>query len=151
MATLVLTTVGGAIGGPVGAALGAMLGQQVDRAVLGGGKDRHGPRLTGLAVQTSSYGTQIPRIFGTMRVAGCVIWATDLIETRSRSRAGKGQPATTTYSYAASFAVALSARAITGWGGFGRRANCCAARRGTGRRRRVSGCTWAARTSCPIR
>lgn len=116
MATLVLTAVGGAIGGPAGAALGALLGQQVDRALLGGGRGRQGPRLTELAVQTSSYGTQIPKVFGTMRVAGCVIWSTDLIETRSRSRAGKGQPTTTSYSYAASFAVALSARAITGVG-----------------------------------
>ena len=112
MATLVLTVAGGAIGGPIGAAIGAVAGQQVDRAVLGGGKGREGPRLTELRVQTSSYGSSIPKLFGTMRVAGTVIWATDLIETRSSSRAGKGQPGVSTYSYAASFAVLLSARPI---------------------------------------
>ena len=115
MATLVLTAVGGAIGGPVGAAIGGLLGQRVDRAVLAP-RGRQGPRLTDLKVQTSSYGTAIPRVFGTMRVAGCVIWSTDLIETRQDGRAGKGQPVTTSYSYAASFAVALSARRIAGVG-----------------------------------
>ncbi|RDE04814.1 hypothetical protein DVW87_14665 [Sphingomonas aracearum] len=111
MATLVLSAVGTAIGGPIGGALGALLGQGVDREVLRP-PGRQGPRLTTLAVQTSTYGTPIPRLFGRMRVAGSVIWATDLIESHATSRAGKGQPSVTTYSYSASFAVALSARAI---------------------------------------
>ncbi len=111
MATLVLTAVGTAIGGPVGAAIGGLIGQGIDRRVLAP-KRREGPRLTELAVQTSSYGTQIPKLFGTMRVAGTVIWATDLIETRGRGGGAKGQPRVDTYSYSASFAVALSARAI---------------------------------------
>ena len=81
MATLVLTTVGGAIGGPIGAAVGAVLGQRVDAGLLAP-KGRQGPRLSELKVQTSSYGTQVPKVFGRMRVAGCVIWATDLIEQR---------------------------------------------------------------------
>ncbi|TCP93727.1 putative tail protein [Sphingomonas sp. PP-CE-1A-559] len=115
MATLVLTAVGSAVGGPIGGAIGALIGQSVDHALFGP-KRREGPRLVELAVQTSSYGAQIPKLFGTMRVAGTVIWATDLIESRASSRAGKGQPSTSTYSYAASFAVLLSARAIRGVG-----------------------------------
>ncbi|MFV0622961.1 phage tail protein [Sphingomonas sp. ac-8] len=115
MATLVLTVVGGAVGGPIGAALGATLGRTVDGSLFRP-KGRQGPRLTELAVQTSSYATQIPRLFGTMRVAGTVIWATDLIESRSTDSAGKGQPNITSYSYAASFAVLLSGRAIGGVG-----------------------------------
>ena len=111
MATLILTTVGNAIGGPVGGAIGALMGRSVD-ALLVRPKRREGPRLTELAVQTSSYGSQIPRLFGTMRVAGTVIWATDLIESRATSGGGKGQPGTATYSYAASFAVLLSARRV---------------------------------------
>ena len=110
MATLLLTTIGTAIGGPVGGALGALIGQRVD-GVLFAPKGREGPRLTDLSVQTSSYGSAIPRVFGTMRVAGSVVWSTDLIETRATSHA-KGQPSVTTYSYAASFAVLLSARPI---------------------------------------
>lgn len=116
MATVVLTLAGGLVGGPWGAAIGAQIGNAVDHAVFGGGKGREGPRLSDLKVQTSSYGTQIPKLFGTMRVAGSVIWATDLVEHRNRQSGGKGQPSTTTYSYTASLAVALSGRPILGVG-----------------------------------
>ena len=112
MATVVLTVVGGLVGGPVGAAIGGTLGNAFDREVLFKPKGREGPRLVELRVQTSSYGTQIPKLFGTMRIAGSVIWATDLIEHRSTQGGGKGRPSATSYSYTASFAVALSARPI---------------------------------------
>ncbi|MGP1283674.1 MAG: GTA baseplate fiber-binding domain-containing protein [Parasphingopyxis sp.] len=111
MATLILGTVGTALFGPLGGALGAIIGQQVDNAVFKPG-GREGPRLNDLRLQTSSYGTPIPKVFGTMRVAGTVVWATDLQEDRNREGGGKGRPRTTTYSYSASFAVALSARPI---------------------------------------
>lgn len=111
MATLVLTAVGGLIGGPIGAMLGGLAGQSIDREVLFKPKGREGPRLTELALQTSSYGTPIPKLFGTLRIAGTVIWATDLVEHRHRE-GGKGRPTVTSYSYTASFAVALSARPI---------------------------------------
>lgn len=107
MATLVLSTVGNALGGPVGGAIGALIGQSIDQQVLG--SPRRGPRVGDLAVQSSSYGTQIPRLYGTMRVAGSVIWSTDLIESEQTDGA-KGQP-DVTYSYSVSFAVALSSRA----------------------------------------
>lgn len=111
MATLVLTAVGSAIGGPVGGAIGAIIGQQIDAAIFAP-KLRQGPRLKELEVQTSSYGSQIPAIFGSMRVAGTVIWATDLVERRAKSGGGKGKPATINYSYSVSMAVALSSRPI---------------------------------------
>lgn len=111
MATLILTAVGTAVGGPIGGAIGALIGQQADNALFAP-KARQGSRLGELSVQTSSYGTQIPKIFGTMRVAGTVIWSTDLQEQRSSSGGGKGQPKTVNYSYSASFAVALSGRPV---------------------------------------
>lgn len=110
MATLVLTALGTVIGGPIGAAIGGMIGNAFDQAVLFKPKGQEGRRLDNLQLQTSNYGTQLPKIFGTMRVAGTVIWATDLKEKRHRSGGGKGRPSVTTYSYSASFAVALSAR-----------------------------------------
>ncbi|MEA3008782.1 MAG: hypothetical protein QOJ91_474 [Sphingomonadales bacterium] len=110
MATLLLTAAGTAVGGPIGGALGALVGQQIDGRLFAP-KPRQGPRLGELAVQISSYGSQIPKLFGTMRVAGTVIWATDLKEERSKS-GGKGQPKTVNYSYSANFAVALSGRRI---------------------------------------
>ena len=111
MATLVLTAVGTAIGGPVGGAIGAFLGNAVDRTILFRPKGRDGPRLTDLAVQTSTYGAPIAQLFGTMRVSGSVIWSTDLIE-HAASSGGKGGPSGTSYTYSASFAVLLSARPI---------------------------------------
>lgn len=111
MATLVLTAVGGAIGGPIGAMAGALIGGAADREIFRPGR-RHGPRLSDLRVQTSAYGQPVPQVFGTMRIAGQVIWATDLAEHREEARRGKGQPATTLYSYTASLAVALSSRLI---------------------------------------
>ncbi|MDE0947448.1 MAG: phage tail protein, partial [Sphingobium sp.] len=112
MATVVLTAVGTALGGPIGAAIGGVLGNVIDQQILFKPKGREGPRLSDLQIQTSTYGAQIPRLFGTMRVAGTVIWATDLKEVRSKSGGGKGRPSVASYSYSASFAVALSARAI---------------------------------------
>lgn len=112
MATMVLTVAGGLIGGPFGAQLGGLIGGAIDRQLLFKPGTREGARLADLRVQTSSYGTAIPQLFGTIRVAGCVIWATDLIEHRATQSGGKGQPSTTSYSYTASFAVALSSRPI---------------------------------------
>jgi hypothetical protein len=111
MATLVLTAVGSAIGGPIGGSIGAFLGQQIDRRIFGPG-GREGPRLRELAISTSSYGQPIPRQFGRMRVPGTIIWSTDLIESKRKEKGGKGQPSTTVYSYAASFAVALASTPI---------------------------------------
>ena len=112
MATVILSAVGTYFGGPIGSAVGAAIGQQIDRAIIGNGKPREGPRIKELEIQTSSYGTQIPVIFGAMRVAGTVIWSTDLIETRSKNGGGKNRPSTINYSYSASFAVALSSRPV---------------------------------------
>lgn len=115
MATLILSAVGTAIGGPLGGALGALIGQQVDSAVIGKLKVE-GPRLKELSVQTSSYGSPIPLHFGTIRAAGSVIWATELIEHQERSGGGKGRPSVTGYTYTASFAVAVSSRPIAAIG-----------------------------------
>lgn len=111
MATLVFTAVGMAIGGPIGGAIGSLIGNRLDHDIFGDPR-REGPRLKELAVTASSYGTPIARHFGTMRAAGCIVWATDLVESSERTGGGKGRPATTSYSYSASFAVALSSRPI---------------------------------------
>ena len=109
MATLVLTTLGSALGGPIGGALGSIIGQSIDRNLFGP-PVRRGPRLDDLRVQASSYGVSIPRIYGRMRVAGTVVWASELGEEEVVTSAGKGAPGAITYAYSASFAVALSSR-----------------------------------------
>ncbi len=111
MATLILSTVGGIFGGKVGRAVGAVAGNLIDRKLFAP-KGRQGPRLGDLAFQSSQYGALIPKLYGINRVSGTVIWATDLREDRKKVSNGKGQPKTTTFSYSASFAVALSARRV---------------------------------------
>ena len=109
MATLVFTAIGTALGGPIGGAIGSVIGQAIDQKIFAPAA-RNGPRLADLSVQSSSYGRTLPQIFGTMRVAGTVIWATELREDRQSVSQGKGRPKANIYTYSASFAVALSAR-----------------------------------------
>jgi Putative phage tail protein len=111
MATVVLTAVGAVFGGPVGAAIGLVAGIAIDSELAQQGT-REGPRLGDLRVQTSRYGSAIPKLFGRTRVSGTVIWSTDLIETRGLQSNGKGKGNTANYSYSASFAVLLSARQV---------------------------------------
>lgn len=111
MATLLLTALGTAIGGPIGGTIGAIIGQQADSMIFAGGA-RQGPRLRELTVSSSSYGQPLARHFGRMRVPGSIIWSTDLIESKRKQKGRKGQPSTVTYSYSASFAVALSSTPI---------------------------------------
>lgn len=115
MATLLLSAVGTLVGGPVGGAIGALAGRAIDGAIIGGGH-RDGPRLKELSSTTSTYGDILPRHFGRMRVPGSIIWATDLAEHSETQGGGKGKPSVTTYSYTASFAVALASRPIAGLG-----------------------------------
>lgn len=117
MATLILSAIGTAVAGPVGTIVGAVAGSVIDRALFAPSLRREGARLSDLSVQGSAYGAAVPLVYGRARVAGNVIWSTGLIESRHESRTrvgGKGGGSVTnvTYSYAASFAVALSARPI---------------------------------------
>ncbi|WP_196259209.1 baseplate multidomain protein megatron [Pelagibacterium limicola] len=97
MATLALSlagqVVGGLLGGPVGAtigrALGALAGSAVDSAIFGQSAQpsRAGSdiRLTG-----SSEGVPVPRVYGWSRIAGNIIWATDLERLPGQSAGAKG-------------------------------------------------------------
>ncbi len=128
MATLVLAAAGGAIGASVGGAVlgvssavigqavGASLGRALDARLLGGGAAPvtrgkvENFRLTG-----AREGAGIPRIFGGMRVAGQIIWATRFRENLDVSGGGKGTggPETRQYSYSVSLAIALCEGEIT--------------------------------------
>ncbi|MFN3615308.1 MAG: glycoside hydrolase TIM-barrel-like domain-containing protein, partial [Rubrimonas sp.] len=115
MATLLLSAAGGALGGafggPLGAiagrAAGAVIGGVLDQRLLGGGETVDGARMDALRVMDSREGAAIPRVYGRMRVAGQVIWASRFTESASVSGGGKGAPRVRSYSYAVSLAVAL--------------------------------------------
>jgi hypothetical protein len=71
-----------------------------------------GPRLDDLNVTSSAYGVDIPKVFGSYRISGNIIWAMPIQETRheQRSEEGKGGGGSETniyYTYSGSFAVAL--------------------------------------------
>jgi hypothetical protein len=115
MATLILGTLGRIVAGPIGAIVGTLLGGGVDRAVLGGGRTREQGRISNPAVQSATYGEPIPLVVGRMRAAGNLIWTSGIREASSTNGGGKRRgPATTSYSYSASFAVALAGRRIIG-------------------------------------
>ncbi len=128
MASVVLGTVGrsvgaqfGPAGGFIGTALGSAIGQGFD-ATRGSKRHYEGARLEELAVQSSLYGRSIPIVFGSMRLAGTVIWARPLKElqttstTRAGGKGGAGGRASSTsvsYSYYATLAVAICEGEIT--------------------------------------
>lgn len=108
MATLVLSTIGRAAGGPLGALAGTLAGSALDRATLARSGQRPAP--ADLAVQGANYGDPLPRLFGTIRASGQVIWSSGIALREGEGKTDGGR------SYAASFAVALSARPIAGVG-----------------------------------
>ncbi|MDX1901894.1 MAG: phage tail protein [Gammaproteobacteria bacterium] len=154
MATVALGLVGAAVGGAFGMpGLGFTIGSAIGRAFFTGATQQYqtmqmpgqeGPRLSDLKVQSSTYGTSIPLIYGTYRVSGNMIWATDIVErsttttttstsTSSSSGGGGGgkgggggggggsarttttiTQTTTTYSYYGNFAIGLCAGPILG-------------------------------------
>lgn len=111
--TAVGTAIGSQAGVPqLGGFIGGGLGGQFGRA------NKHhyeGARLETLAVQTSTYGRMIPMVFGTVRIAGNVIWSLPIKEIASTTKTsgGKGgggaraSSSTTTYSYYVTLAIAI--------------------------------------------
>ncbi|MEX0955443.1 MAG: glycoside hydrolase/phage tail family protein [Rhizobiaceae bacterium] len=122
MATILLQAVGGLIGGALGAtgaaigtAAGALAGYAIDRALINSTRHIEGPRLAGARPYTAEEGASLPRIYGTIRVGGTMIWATRFEEdSRTERQGAKGGPRTTTYSYYANVAFALSEGEIRG-------------------------------------
>ncbi len=112
--------IGGVIGGVVGAFAGGnvMLGASIGMSIGGAidppkGPHSVGPRLEDRRVQVSSYGHELPRLYGTIKTAGCIIWLENDEYTEhevNTSQGGKGTPTSTsqTWTYSATFAVAFA-------------------------------------------
>lgn len=122
MATIVLQAAGAFLGGalgPVGAvvgrAAGALAGYAVDQAVINGTRRLEGPRLNDPRPFTAEDGAALPRIYGSVRVNGTLIWATRFEEETTSERSGaKGGPKVTNYTYFANLAFALCEGPIAG-------------------------------------
>lgn len=125
MATILLQLAGTALGGflgPVGGALGsaagAIAGYALDRALINGTRRIEGPRLTGARALSGEEGAPIPRLYGTARLGGLLIWGTRFEEaSTTRRQGGKGMktgPKVTEYSYYANVAFVLCEGPIAG-------------------------------------
>jgi hypothetical protein len=121
---LVGAGIGAAIGGPLGARIGFIAGSALGGVLFpaDGPPDQvnEGPRLTDNKVQTSAYGQILPAAYGTVRIAGNVIWASpprEVIQENSQEVGGKGgggaNITSRTYLYYRSFAVGVCLGEIT--------------------------------------
>lgn len=100
MGTVMFASVGQAVGGPLAAAVGAAVGGTIDGALFA----RRQPAASDAIVQKSAYGEVIPRLYGRVRVAGHLIWATPMTARATKNGGGRA--------YVASLAIAVSARPI---------------------------------------
>jgi len=66
-----------------------------------------GPRLKDIKISASTYGNIIPEGFGASRVAGNMIWASEVRETKTKKQAGKGGSFYNQYTYDADFSFAF--------------------------------------------
>jgi hypothetical protein len=122
MATLLLSAAGAAIGSGfggtvlglsgavIGRAVGATIGRSIDQRILGAGSEPVSVgRIDRLRLTGASDGAPVAQVWGRMRIAGQVIWATEFNEQVARRGGGKGapQPKVNEYSYSISLAIAL--------------------------------------------
>ncbi len=128
MATQVLGTIGSvvgtAVGGSVGGFIGGQIGSALGSAISGTQKKTYdGARLEDLAVQTSTYGKAIPKLWGSVRLAGNVVWSLpikEMVTTTTVSGGGKGgstgaksKTTENDYSYYITLAIAICEGEIT--------------------------------------
>jgi hypothetical protein len=122
MATLLLSAAvaNGSIGlSYLGSILAFTATSYIDQRLFGQKIHQEGSRLQDLRLQTSTYGVTIPKVYGTARVAGNIIWGTNFVEHANTSEqggkgGGGGSVSTTEYTYSVSFAVSLGKGPITG-------------------------------------
>ena len=122
MATILLSAAGAALGSGIGGsalglsgavvgrAIGGSVGRNIDQRILGAGSDAvEVGRVERFHIAGAGYGAPIKQVWGRMRIAAEIIWASRFKENRSSSTGGKGSPRSTTenFSYTVSIALAL--------------------------------------------
>ena len=118
MTTLIVagaSQIGGALIRTAGSAALSFANQVIGRAF--DNRNFEGPRLESFHLQTSRDGAPMSRVYGRVRLAGQVIWASRLTEhgTEETVQGGKGSgPTQTNFSYTISFAIGLCEGEILG-------------------------------------
>jgi len=110
-----LGLVGGAFLGPLGFVAGAAVGGLIESFIFQPPSEVFEQEsLADLSITTQTYGKRIPKLIGRRRLAGNIIWATDLVEvehrdeTSSGSKKGGGASSTSiTKTHTVSFAMAI--------------------------------------------
>ncbi len=132
MATILLSAAGAAIGGSLGGSVlglsmtalgrfaGASLGRAIDQSIMGAGSSTvEQGKVERFRLTSSGEGDPVAQLFGRMRVAGQVIWATQFSESVTTTGGGKGAPSgpkTNAYTYSVSLAIGLCEGVISGVG-----------------------------------
>jgi len=126
MAQLVIAAAGAAIGGALvpgviglgitGASAGWTIGSLIGSAFAPAQKSQ-GPRLNDLSVSSSAYGTPIPYVQGSPRLAGQIVWAStkrEIATTTRQGGKGGGKQKVTTYTYEVDLLILLTDNIISG-------------------------------------
>ncbi|QOL79794.1 baseplate multidomain protein megatron [Pseudooceanicola spongiae] len=132
MATILLSAAGAAIGGTVGGSVlglsaavtgrfaGALLGRVIDQRIIGAGSDAvETGRVARFRLTGAGEGDALPRVYGRMRIAGQVIWASQFSEVSTTSGGGKGAPRppkVANFSYSVNLGIGLCEGQISGVG-----------------------------------
>ena len=105
---------GGSIGGPIGSIIGQTLGKKLDKELFKKNfTPMVGSRLSEINTQTANYGRSIPIIFGTVKLAGNIIWASKIKEHREdhyqrQSKFSSRSLVASQFSYSVSLAIAIA-------------------------------------------
>jgi hypothetical protein len=126
MAQLIIAAAGAAIGGALvpgviglgitGASAGWTIGSLIGSAFAPAQKSQ-GPRLNDLSVSSSAYGTPIPYVQGSPRIAGQIVWAStkrEIATTTRQGGKGGGKQKVTTYTYEVDLLILLTDNIIPG-------------------------------------
>ena len=93
MAQLIIAAAGVAITAAfpgIGGAIASFAFTSIGNAIFAPTQKSQGPRLGDKRVSGTEYGDTIPVVFGHPRLAGQVVWASDLREIKTTTEAGKG-------------------------------------------------------------
>ena len=112
------TFIGGSLAGPIGSAigqgLGSAIGGELDHQLFSNNKKKAnlGPRLSEVTLQTAAYGRMIPIVYGTVKIAGNIIWSTEIKQHRHdhyqrRGKFGGKSLVLSEFDYTVSLAIAI--------------------------------------------